>query len=376
MKTIIFSDNSLWTLIQFRGEIIKEFIADGYDVTIVAPYEAIDKDRYIANVNYQYVELNRTSKSIFQNLIYFVKIYKIYKREKPSIIFHYTIKPNILGSFAAKLLKIPTISIIPGLGYIFKEKNLLGFFSNLLLNKSLSFANFIFFSNGDDLQTLLNRKYKIANKSVVLPGGEGICLSKYTPLENYIPTQKRIFIMVARILWDKGYGEYIAAAEILKSRYPNTEFQLCGFIDTNYPTRVSKERIMSDHKSGTINYLGCLGDVRPHVKEATCVVLPSYYNEGRNTSLMESLAMGKPIITTDHQGCRELVKNGENGFIIKIKNVNELVNAMELIIKKSPEDLISMGKKSRRMAEDIYDIKDVYQIYKNHLHKILNNITN
>lgn len=174
---------------------------------------------------------------------------------------------------------------------------------------------------------------------------------------------KTIFLMIARILYDKGYQEYIAAAKIIKKEYPKVEFQLLGSIDEAYPNHVPESVVLKDCKDGTINYLGYKTNVRPIIQASDCIVLPSYH-EGLSRVLIESLAMSKPIITTDIPGCRETVDQGKNGYLVPPKNVPALVEAIQNFINLPEIDKHLMGEYARIKVEKEFDVKNVIAVYK------------
>lgn len=169
--------------------------------------------------------------------------------------------------------------------------------------------------------------------------------------------------MIGRILYDKGYAEYVNAARIVREKFPEVEFQLLGNIDIEYPTHVPENIVQKDNQEGVIHYLGVTSNVRPFMEEADCIVLPSYH-EGLSRVLIEALAMGKVIITTDIPGCRETVEEGKNGFLVAPRNVEALVHAFFRFLALSKEDCLIMGKYSRKKAEREFDVKNVIAIYR------------
>lgn len=175
---------------------------------------------------------------------------------------------------------------------------------------------------------------------------------------------KTIFLMIARVLYDKGYTEYVEAARIIQKEYPNTEFQLLGRIDEEYPNHVPKEIVEKDDRNGIIHYLGHVSNVIPIIEKADCIVHPTFYNEGLSRVLLEAMALKKVIITTDIPGCKETVEDGVNGYIVSPRNVNELVQAICNFLSLSKEDRKKMGIKGRQKAEKEFNIKDVIAVYR------------
>lgn len=172
------------------------------------------------------------------------------------------------------------------------------------------------------------------------------------------------FLMIARILYDKGYKEYTHAARIIRGKYPEARFELLGKIDQEYPNHVPESVVRHDHAEGVIHYLGFVSDVREIIRQADCIVLPTYYNEGLSRVLMEAMALRKSIITTNIPGCKETVEEGRNGFLVPPRDVDALAQAMECFIRLPEEERIKMGKYSREKAEREFDIRNVIAIYR------------
>ena len=368
---ILFSDNSLWSLIQFRGNVIRNLIAKGYDVVLVAPFEHLSDERKIEGVKYLYIPLERNKNSLMALVIYVYRLFLIYKKERPDVIFQYTIKPNLIGSIIAKILSIPSISMIAGLGYTFSNNNI----KNKIINQLYSFAlnlNFkVLFLNTNDFNVFRKNGFVNIDKMYLLKGGEGVDLNRYITNNKNISNESVNFLMVARILWDKGYGEYVEAAKVLLKRHSNVNFAICGYIDEDYPTGVPKSIVEENHKNSIVTYLGCVEDVRPLINNSDCIVLPSYYNEGLNRSLMEAISMSKPIITTNQQGCEELVDDGINGFLVEKMSVESLVVGIEKVVSLGKDGIVKMGIKSREIAVQKFSDNLVIDAYHNFINEVL-----
>lgn len=362
---IAFVNNTLKDTLNFRGNVIKAFLEKGYDVTIISPNDtSVDIKEFHKKLKFIPIEFSRKSKNPFSDLIYCKKLYDIYKKEKFDVIFHYTIKPNIYGNIAAGFNKIKSISIIPGLGHLFIEESFATKIVEILYKFSLRYAKEVWFLNEDDKKEFLKRKLLKENKIKILPG-EGIDLEKFKPIENQRKDNKIIFLMIARVLWEKGFKEYVEAAEILKKKYDNLEFQLLGQIDTGNPSGVPKETVEKYHDNDIINYLGVSNNVPNIISNCDCLVLPSY-REGVPRTLMEGAAMEKFLIATDVTGCREVVKDGYNGFLCEIKNSEDLANKMEKFInlpKKEKEIIEKNGRKlMKEKFEDSIIVKEYLKI--------------
>ncbi len=365
---ILFCDNSLRELLNFRGEVINYYIKVGAEVVLVAPKNS-DKVPTEDNVRYIPIELSRSGMNPFQDCCYFLRLCKIYKKEQPDYIFHYTIKPNIYGTLAAHWNRIPSTAIVTGLGYTFYKKNLACRFVRLLYKFALQFADNVMVLNVVNRNVLLNQRIVKSNKLIHLKGGEGVDLKHFYVRPKTNKNKSVVFLMIARLLPDKGYKEYIEAARVMRQEYPEVKFQLLGEIDVSYPQHISEERVKNDDEVGYIQYLGYCSNIIPKIQQADCIVLPSYH-EGLSRVLMEALAMGRPIITTDIPGCRETVEEGKNGFLIEPRNIESLINAEKAFLSLSREKCLEMGKYSRTKAEREFDIIDVIKVYEQITHHL------
>ena len=355
-------DNNLKLNLNFRGNIIKAFFDDGYDVTIISPEDkSLNIKDFDERLNFIPIEVSRKGKNPFNDLIYCKKLFNIYRKEKFDLIFHYTIKPNIYGNIASHFAKINSISIIPGLGHLFIKESFATKIVEILYRISLNFASEVWFLNEDDKNEFLKRKLVKENKIKILPG-EGINLEKFKPLKVERNDNKVIFLMIARVLWEKGFKEYVEAAEILNKKYSNLEFQLLGAIDTGNPSGVPEEIVMKYHNNKTINYLGTTNDVPSVIAKCDCLVLPSY-REGVPRTLMEGASMEKPLIATNVTGCREIVINNYNGFLCEVKNSKDLADKIEQFLLLSQEERERLGKNGRKLMEEKFEDSKVIEKY-------------
>ena len=351
------------SLINFRGELMVAMVRAGHEVMACAPgaSKKIVGQLNEIGVSYYHVPVSRTGLNPFEDIRTFFSLLRLFKNNSPDIVLLYTIKPVIYGSFAAKVASVPTVfSMITGLGNAFVAK---GFKSKLirilvryLYRNSLTANKKVFFQNPDDLAEFMGNGLLDSNDKSVLINGSGINTEDFQVSE--FPKIIRL-LLIARLLKDKGLIEYAQAASIIKRRYPEVEFDLVGWLDEN-PACISQNQLDEWIGQGAINYLGKLDDVRSTIANASVYVLPSY-REGTPRTVLEAMAMGRPIVTTDAPGCRETVVDGENGFLVPVKSVGKLVAAMEKFIS-NPELIGSMGKRSREIAEDKYDVHKVNQV--------------
>lgn len=361
---ILFCDNTLWGLINFRIDVISYFVDRGFDVVLVAP-EKEDAQMRISlpeKIRYIPIEMGRTTTNPLNDVRYFFRLLKIFKKEKPDFVFNYTIKPNIYGTIAAKICKSYTVAMMAGLGYTFENDTFKTKIARMLYKIGLMFTDNLFLLNESNVATVIQNKICDKRKIILLDGGEGVDLNRFHFHDN--ESKSTTFLFIGRVLWDKGYDEFSKAARIVKKSRPDVKFKVLGSLDPSYPKSVPIERINQDEKSGLIEYIGFTNDMNLiYSQKGIVVTLPSYYGEGMNRSLMEACASGKPIITTCISGCKELVIDGENGFIVEPKDTNSLVKAMMMYINLSDEDKSRLSLNSRKLAEDRFDVRKVVSVY-------------
>ncbi|HIP26064.1 MAG TPA: glycosyltransferase family 1 protein, partial [Flavobacteriaceae bacterium] len=289
------------------------------------------------------------------------QFYKLFKKISPDVLCQYTIKPNIYGSFVASLLKIKMINNIAGLGTLFIKENAVTKIAKVLYKVSQHKADRVFFQNRDDLAFFISKGIVRAEKCDVLPGS-GVDINRFRP-QYKKESKKTRFLLIARMIWEKGIGEYVKAAREIKKTYPNVEFCLLGFLDVQNPGAITKNEMNEWVKEGVINYLGVSDTVDEVIKSADCVVLPSYYREGTPRTLLESGSSGKPIITTDSVGCRNVVDHGVNGYICEPRSWEDLKLKIEMFLALTHEERLEMGIKSREKMTREFDEKIVINKY-------------
>ncbi len=298
---------------------------------------------------------------------------KLYQRERPELILHYTIKPNIYGSLAAAWAGIPAISTITGAGYAFMQRGLVNLLVRGLYKTALRFPAKVFFQNPDDRDLFIRTGLVPPAKAITVPGS-GVNLDHYAP-KNWAGNKKADdgkirFLFIGRLLWDKGIGEFVEAAGLVCRSFPLTEFQVLGRVDPGNPAAVPEDLFQGWVTKESIRYLGWVKDVRPIISQADVVVLPSY-REGIPRSLLEAMAMAKPIITTDSVGCREVVEDGKNGFMVPVRDAAALAEAMKKMIALGEEAQREMGRYGRQKAEREFDERIVIQKYVEEIEKLL-----
>ena len=260
-------------------------------------------------------------------------------------------------------MHIPSLAVTTGLGFVFNSNNLLTRLTRSLYKFSLRFPSKVFFLNADDKNVFLQNKIIPKEKALLLPS-EGIDTDYYQPIPPSLKQKEFTFLLIARLLWEKGVGEYVEAARILRSDDKiNARFLLIGYIDSDNPGGINKTQIQQWSDEGIVEYRGTAEDIRATISESDCVVLPSYYREGVPRTLLEAASMAKPIITTNNVGCREVIDDGINGFICKSKDSENLSEVIRKMIQLTPEEREKMGQSGRNKILNQFDEKIVINIY-------------
>lgn len=361
-KKIIIISNTAWYLYNFRLNLMRSLREQGHTLTAIAP-----PDDYVARIqeaefSFVPVPMNRKGKNPFEDLLLLYRFWSVFRREKPGVVLTYTPKPNIYASLAARLLRIPVINNIAGLGNVFAQKGMLSTFIMQLYKLAFSRSYKIYFQNNDDFQLFLDNG--IVNKvSCERIPGSGVDLAKFVPLASPRPNDTFVFMLIARLLWDKGVGEFVEAARLLKKKYPHVACHLVGFIDADNPQGVSAQQVNAWTEEGVVHYWGASDNIREAMEVADCVVLPSFYREGVPKVLLEAASMAKPIITTDAIGCRDAVENGVTGYLCSPRDSADLVQKMErmLLLPKAERDL--MGQRGREKMTREFDERFVIERY-------------
>lgn len=347
---ILLVANTAWNLWHFRRALIEVVVKDGFEVVVAAPDDGFgSRLSGIPGVHFILIRhLSRDSKSPLHNLITFWELLHLLRRIRPDLAVFYTIKPNIFGSFAARMAAVPAIATIEGLGYMATAPAWLRTLVFRLYALAFSKIRKVVFLNPDDREEFVGRKVIGQHKTLVIKG-VGIDTNHFTAsvTDN---TSDAVFLFAGRLLSDKGIREYVQAAEMVKKTAPEARFLVLGNTDSGNPASIGEDELAQWIQAGLIEYRGYADDIRPVVAGAGVVVLPSY-REGLPLVLLEGLAMGKPLITTDTPGCRETVDQGVNGLIVPPENVQALAEAMLQILHWTPEKRRAAGLNSRRKAE-------------------------
>lgn len=362
MKKIILNANNGFVIYNFRYNLMKKLEENGYTIICMAGKDGSIEE--IENNGWKFIDsnLDRRGTNIFNDLKLFFFYLKTFKREKPEYILNFTIKPNIYGTLAAKLIGIPVINNVTGLGDIFDKNNLTSKIVKLLYKISFKYPKKVFFQNDDDLKVFLDNK--LINKKICgrLPGS-GVDIEKFVPQKIEKKDDKIRFLFLGRISNKKGVKIVNEVSKILTPKYPNIEFQLLGKVYTDEEGHISKEELGNWEKESNIRYLGTSKDVRNEIKQADCIIFPSFYREGVPRSLIEAAAMEKPILTTNNVGCRDIVEDGYNGYLAKPNDVESMAKIVEKFLTLTNEERSKLGKNGRKKVIEEFDEKIVINKY-------------
>jgi glycosyltransferase involved in cell wall biosynthesis len=357
---LVIAANTAWNIVNFRGGLIAQLKRAGHDITVVVPPDPKCDARMAAlGVTTVHVELDRSGLSPVADARLLFEYRKILRSVRPAAFLGFTIKPNIYGCLAARSLGIPAIANVSGLGTAFSERSWLRDLVTALYRVALKRAH-IFFQNPDDLREFIADRIVDPANAEVLPGS-GVDLQRFAPTP--LPDGPPIFLLIARLLVDKGVREFVSAARQIRNEFPGARFRLLGPIDPGNPTAISRSELDAWVAEGAIEYLGSADDVRPAISEATAIVLPSFYREGVPRSLLEGAAMGRPLIATDTPGCRELVVGQAGGIACKPRDVASLSDAMRTIARMAASERVAMGLAARRLVEERFSEDRVVQDY-------------
>ena len=367
---ILLCINTAWNVANFRTGLIAALQHAGYDVVAVAP-----ADGHEARLACRFVSLpidNGGTRPLRDALLLF-RFVRLLRAERPDVFLGYTVKPNVYGSIACHWLGIPVINNIAGLGAAFVRTSWLTRVVSGLYKLALRRSAVVFFQNEDDRSLFVAKRIVRAEQTARLPGS-GIDLSRFSVLPmppfNALMPRPITFLLIARLLWDKGVGEFVQAARLLRGRGLSERFQLLGFLDVKNPSAVARDQVDAWCADGLVEYLGVTEDVRPFITAADCIVLPSY-REGVSRTLLEAAACGRPIVTTDTPGCRDVVNDGVTGLLCRVRDAEDLAAKIEQMVGVGAIARAEMGREGRRKVEREFDEQLVVKMYLSAIEKVL-----
>jgi glycosyltransferase involved in cell wall biosynthesis len=359
---ILFVANTAWNIRNFRWGLVSAFRARGDEVLVAAP--ADDSVAAIAaeGVLYHEAAMDASSTNPLRDLALLRRLLRLYRSLAPDVCLHFTIKPNIYGGLAARKLGIPAIANVSGLGTLFMRESPALALARVLYRAAFARASTVFFQNPEDRELFLRDRLVPAARADLLPGS-GVDTVRFSPQPGHRPAAAPLFLLVARMIREKGIAEYVEAARIVRREHPQAQFAMAGEVGVANPSAISRQTIDAWEAEGVVRYLGFSGDIRRQIAEADCVVLPSYYREGVPRTLLEAASMGKPLITTDNVGCREAVEHGVNGYLCRPRDAADLAAAMGRFAALGPGERARMGEAGRRKILAEFDEAIVIRRY-------------
>jgi glycosyltransferase involved in cell wall biosynthesis len=352
--------NTSWNIYNFRMNFIKTLLSKGYEVHTIAPHDDYTKLLQNAGCIHHNVKMDSRGVNPIKDTALFFELLSIYKKLNPDVILHYTIKPNVYGTLAAAVLGKTSINNVCGLGTVFLKENIVSKIAMALYKIAFKFPRKVFFQNSDDLK-LFHERGLISSEITDLIPGSGIDLEKFQPLE-FKRNKDFTFLLISRLITDKGILEYVEAIKKLKQKGINARFQLLGAKDPEHKRGIKLEVIDNWIREGTLEYLGRTDDVRQFIDKADCIVLPSY-REGTPRTLLEAASSSKPIITTNVPGCHHVVENNFNGLLCELKNADDLAEKMHQMSNFDDNTLKKFGENGRKKIEIEFNEKLVFDKY-------------
>jgi glycosyltransferase involved in cell wall biosynthesis len=366
---IVIIYNATHHVLLFKADLIKSIKKNNLKVIVLASKDAYtEKLRKIVD-EFHEIKLESSGVNPIKDAFLVFQIYSILRNINPTLILNFTIKPVIYGTFAARLLGgVPVINTITGLGTAFISSGLANKVAKFLYKFTFKYSSLIFFQNPDD-QNFFKKLKIITKNNTKLISGSGVDLIKFKPVKIKKRNEIKI-LFIGRIIADKGVYELIESAKIIKKEYSYVTFMLMGMLGVDNNSSISEKEVENWIKEGLIEFIPFKDDIRRFLGDSDVVVLPSY-REGTPKTLIEAASMAKPLIATDVPGCREVVKHQVNGFLCEVKNPVSLADAIRRYIEMDDSSKIEMGIKSRKLAEEKFDIIKVNNCYINEINKII-----
>jgi glycosyltransferase involved in cell wall biosynthesis len=357
---IALASNTAWYLYNFRGGLITELVRLGHRVVTLAPPDPFSAR--LADLGCDVVDLpmDNIGANPLRDLLTWRDFRHAYRQARPDVALHFTVKPVIYGTLAARLHGVPVVNTVTGLGTAFLRGGALQAAVEGLYRVTQRWPHRVIFQNPDDLGLFVDRGLVCGRKALRMPGS-GVDLERFA----VSPSPGRaapVFLLIARLIWDKGVGEFVEAARILRRAYPDVRFQLLGPLGVANRAAVPRALLERWVNEGLVEYLGETDDVRPHIAYADCAVLPSY-REGTPRTLLEAAAMGRPLIATDVPGCREVLEDGVTGLLCRERDPADLAAKLRRMTEMAPDLRARMGLAGRTKMERQFDQRLVIEGY-------------
>lgn len=359
---ILMTVNAAWNIWNFRRPLVEALSGDGHRITVLAPHDDSVPELERLGCRVRPLEMSVKGLNPLEDMKLQRRFGRIFREERPDAVLSYTIKNNIFGARAATPADVPFLPNVTGLGTAFLSGKLLQTVTEQLYRRSFASLPVVFFQNEDDRDLFLDRRLVRAEQARLLPGS-GIDLLRFAPTPMPAPENPPVFLMIARLLRDKGVQEFVEAARRVKARHPRARFQLLGAVGSENRSAIDRPTVDAWVAEGVVEYLGTTADVRPAIAASSCVVLPSY-REGAPRTLIEAAAMARPLIATDVPGCRAVVDRDVSGFLCEVRSAESLAAAMERFLNLSPEAQQAIGAAGRAKMEREYDQALVVDAYR------------
>ncbi|WP_306120783.1 MULTISPECIES: glycosyltransferase family 4 protein [unclassified Roseitalea] len=368
---VLLTVNAAWNAYNFRRALIADLIADGHQVTVLAPFD--DTAERLGAMGCDVVPLTMDLKGVapHRDLALMRRYVDHFRRLRPDAILSYTIKNNVYGGLAARRLTIPALPNVTGLGTAFLSGPALRRIAETLHRTAFYRAPTVFFQNGDDRDLFVERRL-VREDQVRLVPGSGIDLDHFAPPERQEASTALTFLLIGRLLRDKGVVEFVEAARRVRTSHPEARFQILGQLGAENRSAIDPETVQAWQEEGVIEHLGATDDVRPFIADADCVVLPSY-REGTPRTLLEASAMARPVIATDVPGCRQVVDDRATGLLCRVRDADDLAEKMLAMIALGPDRRRAMGQAGRVRMEREFDQRIVVEAYRDALARAASN---
>jgi len=351
--------NSTWNIYNFRQNIINKLLAEGHEVTVIAPVDEYleYKEKYPKIKHFGLKTLGRDSTNPFRDLLLTFELIRRYAQVKPDLIIHYTNKVNIYGGIASKIKNIDSVAIVTGLGYPFIHQGLIQKITSFLYKMTTRFHKKVIFENIADRELFEERNIISEGQGISIKGC-GVDVNYFKPRKEAGKNAEIIFTFIGRLLYDKGIKEFVQAAQLIRQENNKIKFWVVGDLDPENPAAIDKEKLANWVNKDYIEYHGFRRDVRKYIDQSSCIVLPSY-REAIPRTITEGMSMAKPVITTDVAGCREAVEENKNGFLAEAKSSESLAEAMRKFIALSDKEVLEMGEYGRQKVLNEFDDRKI-----------------
>jgi len=363
VSRVLISINAAWNVVNFRAALVRALVADGHEVIAAVPDDGGIPAVEALGARVAVLPMTSASTSVIGDLALLWRYVRLIRREAPDVYLGWTIKPNTYGSLAARLAGVPRINNVSGLGTVFIRESWVTRVAEQLYRLGLGRSSTVFFQNHDDRAEFIARSLVDPDRVEVLPGS-GIDAAHYDPADFPRADDGTVrFLLVARLIRDKGVHEFIEAARIVRARHPQARFALLGFLDVDNATAISRSELEGWVAEGVVEYCGAADDVRPFLGNADCVVLPSY-REGLSRVLLEAGAMARPAIASDVPGCRDVIVPGKTGLLCEVRSALSLAEAMAALIAMPADQRAAMGHAARAHITENYHENRVISAYR------------